>query len=146
MSYNIHPYQRAHEAKTDYAVFSDPSNPYNYKNLGNMFQPYQRQQNLYYNTRQLNPISLVKLGPQWMNPNNYPSDNRPPIYQGTNLNNLEKTNQYQIPQTNPNILRDFLPAKQGYYSLHDPQYPRQISNIQAGQSSSFVPFHGMQLY
>jgi hypothetical protein len=57
MSYNVHPFQRAYEAKTNYAVYSDPSNPYNYKNLGNMFQPYQKEQNLYYNTRQLNPIS-----------------------------------------------------------------------------------------
>ena len=44
------------------------------------------------------------------------------------------------------LLRDNLLAKQGYYSLHDSLYPRQISHIQAGKASSFVPFHGMQLY
>ena len=30
MSYNVHPYKRAHEA-TDYPVFSNALNPYNYK-------------------------------------------------------------------------------------------------------------------
>ena len=145
MSYNVHPYKRAHEA-TDYPVFSNALNPYNYKDFSNKFRSYQSQQDMYYNTRQLNPISLLKNGPQWMDPNNFPSNIRPSIYQSVTLNNLEKTNQYQTPQNNPMLLRDNLPAKQGYYSLHDPSYPRQISTIQAGQASSFIPFHGMQLY
>jgi hypothetical protein len=145
MSYTVHPYKRAHEA-TDYPVFSNALNPYNYKDLGNMFQPYQRQQDMYYNTRQLNPISLLKNGPQWMDPNNYTPDNRPAIYKNTSLNYLEQTNQYQTPKNNAMLWIDNKPAKAGYYSLRDPSYPRQISSIQVGQASSFVPFHGMQLY
>ena len=145
MSYTVHPHKRAHEA-TDYPVFSNALNPYNYKDLGNMFQPYQRQQDMYYNTRQLNPISLLKNGPQWMDPSNYTPDNRPAIYKNTSLNYLEQTNQYQTPKNNAMLWIDNKPAKAGYYSLHDPSYPRQISSIQAGQASSFVPFHGMQLY
>ena len=144
MRYNVHPYKRAHEA-TDYPVFSNALNPYNYKDFGNKFQSYQLQQNMYYNTRQLNPLSLLKNGPQWMDPNNYPSNIHPSIYQSQNLNNLEKQNQYQTPQNNPYLLRDNLPAKAGFYA-HDPSYPRQISTIQAGQSTSFIQFHGMQLY
>ena len=143
MSYNLHLFKRAHEA-TDYPVFSNALNPYNYKDFSNKFRSYQSQQNMYYNTRQLNPISLLK-NPDW-NPNTYPSNIRPTIYESQNLNNLEKQNQYQTTKNNPYLLRDNLPAKQGYYSLHDPSYPRQISTIQAGKASSFIPFHGMQLY
>jgi hypothetical protein len=101
---------------------------------------------MYYNTRQLNPISLLKNGPQWMDPSNYTPDNRPAIYKNTSLNYLEQTNQYQTPKNNAMLWNVNKPAKAGYYSLRDPSYPRQISSIQAGQASSFVPFHGMQLY
>jgi len=67
-SYNLHPYSRAHST-TNYNYMSldmNTLNPYNYKDLTNKLIPYQKQQDMYYFTRQLNPISLVHLGPQWM--------------------------------------------------------------------------------
>jgi hypothetical protein len=82
-----------------------------------------------------------------MNPNNYPPNIRPTIYQNTNLNYLDETNQYQTPPKNNAMLWNvYKPAKAGYYSLRDPSYPRQITTIEAGASSSSVPFHGMKLY
>ena len=147
--YNVHPYQRAHDAREYMTLDMDSINPYNYKNLTNQLIPYQKEQDMYYFTRQLNPISLVNLGAQWMNPSNFPCDNRSTFYQSANLSNSERTNQYQTPQNNPNLWRDILPPKSGYYTQNEklpPGVPRQISNIQAGQATSFQPFHGMQLY
>ena len=147
--YNLHPYQRAYEAREYTTLDMDSMNPYNYKNLTNQLIPYQKEQDMYYFTRQLNPISLVHLGPQWMNPSNIPCDNRQTIYESVNLNNQERLNQYQTPQNNSNLWRDNLPAKAGYYSQHEPLpdgVPRQISNIKVGQATSFQPFHGMELY
>jgi hypothetical protein len=136
MSYTVHPYKRAHEA-TDYPVFSNALNPYNYKDLGNQFQPYQKQQDMYYNTRQLNPISLLKNGPQWMDPLIIPQIIDQLYMKNTSLNYLEQTNQYQTPKNNAMLWNVNKPAKAGYYSLRDPSYPRQISSIQAGQATSF---------
>ena len=60
-SYNLHPYQQAYDT-TDYMTLDMYSlNPYNYKNLTDNLIPYQKQQDMYYFTRQLNPISLVIL-------------------------------------------------------------------------------------
>jgi len=62
-SYNLHPYSRAHET-TNYNYMSldmDSLNPYNYKDLTHNLIPYQKQQDMYYLTRQLKPISLVHL-------------------------------------------------------------------------------------
>ena len=149
MNYNLHPYQRAYEARDYMTLDMDSLNPYNYKSLAEKLIPYQKQQDLYYFTRQLNPISLIHLGDQWMNPNNFPCNVRPAIYQSVNLNNQERLNQYQTPQNNSNLWRDNLPAKAGYYSQREPlpaSVPRQISNIQVGQATSFQPFHGMELY
>jgi hypothetical protein len=124
-------------------------NAYNYKDLTNNLIPYQKQQDMYYFTRQLNPISMVHLGAQWMDPSNIPSNNRQTIYESVNLNNQERLNQYQTPQNNSNLWRDNLPTKAGYYTQNEKLpagVPRQISNIQAGQATSFQEFHGMQLY
>ena len=103
MSYNIHPYQRAHEAREYMTLDMDTINPYNYKNLPDGMEVYQRYQNNYYNTSQLNPISLVHLSPQMMDPSNLPSDIRPTIYDGVNLSNQVKNNQYQSNFNNPNL-------------------------------------------
>ena len=122
-------------------------NPYNYKNMSNYLTAYQKQQDMYYFTRQ-NPISLVNLGPQWMDPSNFPSNNRQSIYESVNLNNQERNNQYQTPQNNSNLWSDNSPAKL-YYTQNEklpPGVPRQMSAIQAGQATSFQEFHGMQLY
>ena len=149
MSYNLHPYQRAHDARDYMTLDMDTLNPYNYKSLADKMIPYQKQQDIYYFTRQINPISLVNLGPQWMNPSNFPCDNRQSIYQSVNLNNQERLNQFQTPQNNSYLWRYNLPAKAGYYTQNEKLpagVPRQISNIQAGQATSFHAFHGMQLY
>ena len=151
MAYNLHPYNRAHDT-TNYNYMSldmNSLNAYNYKDLTNKLMPYQKQQDMYYFTRQLNPISMVHLGPQWMDPSNIPSNNRQTIYESVNLNNQERLNQYQTPQNNSNLWRDNLPTKAGYYTQNEKLpagVPRQISNIQAGQATSFQEFHGMQLY
>ena len=149
MAYNVHPYQRAHDASEYMTLDMNSLNPYNYKNMSNYLIPYQKQQDMYYFTRQLNPISLVNLGPQWMDPSNFPSNNRQTIYESVNLNNQERNNQYQTPQNNSNLWSDNLPTKAGYYTQNEklpPGVPRQMSNIKAGQATSFQEFHGMQLY
>ena len=136
------------EAKEYITLDMNSLNPYNYKNMSNYLTPYQKQQDMYYFTRQLNPISLVNLGPQWMDPSNFPSDNRQTIYESVNLNNQERNNQDQTPQNNSNLWRDNLPAKP-YYTQNEklpPGVPRQISAVQAGQATSFQEIHGMQLY
>ena len=149
MAYNVHPYQRAHDASEYMTLDMNSLNPYNYKDMSNYLTAYQKQQDMYYFTRQLNPISLVNLGPQWMDPSNFPSNNRQTIYESVNLNNQERNNQYQTPQNNSNLWSDNLPTKAGYYTQNEklpPGVPRQMSAIQAGQATSFQEFHGMQLY
>ena len=141
MTFNLHPYSRAHDA-TDYMTLDMYSlNPYNYKNLTDNLIPYQKQQEMYYFTRQLNPLSLVTLSPQMMDPSNIPPDQRLTIYDARNLNNQERNNQYQTPANNPNLWQDNTPAPAMLYEI-----PRQMSSIQAGQATSFQEFHGMQLY
>ena len=56
MNYNVHPYQRAHDASEYMTLDMNSLNPYNYKNMSNQLNPYQKQQDMYYFTRQLNPI------------------------------------------------------------------------------------------
>ena len=51
MAYNIHPYQRAHNARDYMSLDMDSLNPYNYKNLAGRFPGYQMNQNDYYNIR-----------------------------------------------------------------------------------------------
>ena len=141
MTFNLHPYQQAYDA-TDYMTLDMHSlNPYNYKNLTDNLIPYQKQQEMYYFTRQLNPLSLVTLSPQMMDPSNIPPDQRLTIYDARNLNNQERNNQYQTPANNPNLWQDNTPAPAVLYEV-----PRQMSSIQAGQATSFQEFHGMQLY
>jgi hypothetical protein len=141
MTFNLHPYQQAYDA-TDYMTLDMHSlNPYNYKNLTDNLIPYQKQEEMYYFTRQLNPLSLVTLSPQMMDPSNLPPDQRSTIYDAMNLNNQERNNQYQTPANNPNLWQDNTPAPAVLYEV-----PRQMSSIQAGQATSFQEFHGMQLY
>jgi hypothetical protein len=71
------------------------------------FQSYQKQQDMYYNTRQVNPISLLQSGiPEILDPSNIPPDIRPTIYE--RMNYLQRTNQYQTPHNNPSLLRYLL--------------------------------------
>ena len=141
MTFNLHPYQQAYDATNYMTLDMHSLNPYNYKNLTDNLIPYQKQQEMYYFTRQLNPLSLVTLSPQMMDPSNIPPDQRLTIYDARNLNNQERNNQYQTPANNPNLWQDNTPAPAILYEV-----PRQMSSIQAGQSTSFQEFHGMQLY
>jgi hypothetical protein len=68
---NVHPYQHAHEAKEYMTLDMNSLNPYKYKDMSDYLTAYQKQQDMYYFTRQINPISLVNLGPQWMDPSNF---------------------------------------------------------------------------
>ena len=140
-SYNLHPYQQAHDETYYMTLDMHSLNPYNYKNLTDNLIPYQKQEDMYYFTRQLNPLSLVTLSPQMMDPSNLPPDQRSTIYDAMNLNNQERNNQYQTPANNPNLWQDNTPAPAVLYEV-----PRQMSSIQAGQATSFQEFHGMQLY
>jgi hypothetical protein len=99
MTFNLHPYQQAYDTTNcDYMTFDMYSlNPYNYKKLTDNLIPYQKQEEMYYFTRQLNPLSLVTLSPQMMDPSNIPPDQRLTIYDAMNLNNQERNNQYQTP-------------------------------------------------
>ena len=62
MSYNLHPYpsQWAHEPREYMSLDMDTLNPYDYKGLANKMIPYQKEQDIYYFTRQLIPISLER--------------------------------------------------------------------------------------
>jgi len=142
------PHERAQEPTNymTYDLFSN--NPYNYKDLGNKFNTYQKFQNLYYFTKNPLPISLVHLSPQMMDPTNLPPD-RPNIYKGVATNDLDYINVYQSNFNNPNLWRDNNPAKSYYYSQNEsllPGVPKQQSAVKIGAANSFTEFHGMQLY
>ncbi len=69
--------------KTNYMSYdSSTLNQYNYKNMDDVLPVYQQQQNMYYFTRQINPITLANVSPQSRDPSNLPSDIRPTIYDG----------------------------------------------------------------
>ena len=131
---------------------SSTLNPYNYKNMGSIFPIYQQTQNLYYYTRQINPISLANVSPQSRDPSNLPCDIRPTIYDGVDglygNNSMNAINHLQTAQNNPNNWRDNIPAKTGYYNQneHTNNYHRPISAIQAGQATSNIDYHGYLLF
>ena len=142
------PHERAHEATNymTYDLFSN--NPYNYKDLGNNFNTYQKYQDLYYFTKNPLPISLVNLSPQMMDPSNLPVD-QPNIYKGVTTNDLDYRNVYQSNFNNPDLWRDNNPPKSYYYSQYEhllPGVPKQQSAVKSGAANSFTEFHGMQLY
>ena len=145
---NLHPYQRAHDANNYMTLDVFSINNYGYKDLPNNFIPYQINQNDYYFTRQINPLSLATLTPLNSDPSNLPSDKRPTIYNAVNTNDDEfNFNQYQNSKNNSNLWQDNLPAKSFYYSQNEKNpYVRQISNINAGYNSSFQEYHGFELY
>ena len=67
---------------TNYPTFDVSStNQYNYRNLIDVYPVYQVYQDQYYNTRQINPISLATLTPATLDPSNLPCDVRPTIYE-----------------------------------------------------------------
>ena len=134
---------------TNYMTY-DPSslNPYNYKNLNDRFSGYQNYQDMYYFTRQINPISLVPLHPESLDPSNRPCNIRTMIYAQGDANNNELLNLQRTPENNPNLWRDQHPAQKGYHTQYEStlNYTRPISLIQAGHNSSVIDYHGFYDY
>ena len=109
-------------------------------------------QNLYYFTKQINPITLSNVSPQSRDPSNVPCDIRPTIYDGVDgvygKNSLNNITQFQTRYNNPNNWRDNIPPQQGYHNQneHTLNKKRPISLIKAGQASSNQDVHGYLLF
>ena len=131
---------------TNYSTYDVSStNQYNYRNLIDVYPVYQLYQDQYYNTRQINPISLSTLSPSSLDPSNLPCDVRTLIYEQGDADNREKLNLYRTPLNNPNLWQSHLPAKSGYYNNNEHNennYIRAISAINVGQSTSSQDIHG----
>ena len=138
---------------SNYMTYDSSSlNQYNYKNMDDVFPVYQQYQNLYYFTKQINPITLSNVNAQTRDPTNLPCDIRPTIYDGFDgvygENSMNDITQLQTRFNNPNNWRDNIPPKQGYHNQyeHTLNYDRPISLIQAGQASSNQDVHGFLLF
>ena len=138
---------------TNYMTYDSSSlNQYSYKNMDDVFPVYQQYQNMYYFTKQINPISLSNLSPQSRDPSNLPCDMRITLYDGIDgvygENSMNDILQLQTRYNNPNNWRDNIPPKQGYHNQHEHtlNYKRPISSIQAGQASSNQDIHGYLLF
>ena len=138
---------------TNYMTYDSSSlNQYNYKNLDDNLPVYQQYQNLFYFTRQINPITLSNVTPQSRDPSNLPCDIRPTIYDGIDAvygeNSMNDILQLQTRYNNPNNWRDNIPSKQGYYNQHEHTLnnKRPISLIQVGQATSNQDIHGFLLF
>ena len=113
---------------------------------------YQQHQNLYYFTRQINPITLANVNAQSRDPTNLPCDIRPTLYDGLDgvygENSLNDITHLQTRYNNPNNWRDNIPPKTGYYNQHEHtnNYYRPKSSIQAGITSSNQDIHGYLLF
>ena len=121
------------------------TNQYNYRNLIDVYHVYQLYQDQYYNTRQINPISLATLSPTTLDPSNLPCDVRPMIYEQGDADNREKLNLHRTPLNNPNLWQSHLPAKSGYYNNNEHNANnniRPISAINVGQSTSAQDIRG----
>ena len=140
------------EASNYMSYDSSSLNQYNYKNLEDNFPIYQQYQNLYYNTRQINPILLGNVSAQSRDPSNIPCNIRPTIYDGIDgvygANSLNDITHLQTNLNNPNNWRDNIPPKQGYHNQneHTNNYYRPKSSIQAGITSSNQNIHGYLLF
>ena len=137
----------------NYMTYDSSSlNQYSYKNMDDVFPVYQQYQNLYYFTKQINPISLSNVSPQSRDPSNLPCDIRPTIYDGIDgiygENSMNDITQHQTRYNNPNNWRDNIQPKQGYYNQHEHtlNYKRPISSIKAGQASSNQDINGYLLF
>ena len=138
---------------SNYMTYDSSSlNQYNYKNMDDVLPVYQQHQNLYYFTRQINPITLSNISPQSRDPTNLPCDIRPTLYDGLDgvygENSLNDITQLQTRYNNPNNWRDNIPPKIGYYNQHEHtnNYYRPKSSIQAGITSSNQDIHGYLLF
>ena len=131
---------------------SSSLNPYNYKNMESIFQIYQQYQNLYYYTRQINPISLANVSPQSCDPSNLPCDIRLTIYDGVDglygNDSMNAINHLQTHSNNPNNWCDNIADKPNYHNQyeHTNNYYSPISAIKASQTSSNIDYHGYLLF
>ena len=105
----------------NYMTYDSSSlNQYSYENMDDVFPVYQQYQNLYYFTRQINPISLSNVSPQSRDPSNLPCDMRITLYDGIDgvygHNSMNDINHIQTRQNNPNNWLDNIQPKQGYYN------------------------------
>ena len=113
---------------------------------------YQQHQNLYYFTRQINPITLSNVSAQSRDPSNLPSDVRPTIYDGVDVvygnHSMNDITQHQTRFNNPNNWLDNIQPKQGYHNQyeHTLNNTRPVSSIQAGQASSNQDINGYLLF
>ena len=127
-------------------------NQYNYKNMDDVLPVYQQHQNLYYFTRQINPITLSNVSPQSRDPSNLPSDIRPTIYDGVDgvygNHSMNDITQHQTRENNPNNWLDLITSKPGYYNQneHTNNYYRPKSAIQAGIASSNQDINGYLIF
>jgi hypothetical protein len=138
---------------TNYMSYDSSSlNQYNYKNLDSAFPVYQQYNNLYYFTRQINPISLSNVNAQSRDPSNLPCDMRMTLYDGIDgvygHNSMNDINHIQTRDNNPNNWRDIIAPKHGYHNQneHTLNNIRPISSIQAGIASSNQDVHGYLLF
>ena len=131
---------------------SSSLNQYSSKNLDDVFPVYQQYQNLYYFTRQINPITLANVNAQSRDPSNVPCDIRPTLYDGIDgvygENSLNDITHLQTNLNNPNNWLDNIPPKQGYHNQneHTNNYDRPKSLIKAGIASSNQDIHGYLLF
>ena len=133
-------YQQNITPPTNYPTFDISSiNPYNYKDFTDRNNIYQQYQDMYYYTRQINPISIVNDNSQPRDPSNIPTDLAfKGIYEQGDANNRDPLNIQRSIQNNPNLWRDKQPVP-GYYRPNEPQIaPRPISYINLGHATSDI--------
>ena len=113
-------------------------NPYNYKDFQDKQNTYQNQkyQDLLYNTRLINPISMVMDNIQMRDPANLPADMAIfGIYEMGDASNRDPLNIQRSIANNPNLWRDKQPVP-GYQ-----QARRPVSCINADHASSQIYSH-----
>ena len=138
---------------TNYMTYDSSSlNQYSYKNMDDVFPVYQQHQNLYYFTRQINPITLANVNAQSRDPSNLPCDIRPTIYDGVDgvygNHSMNDITQHQTRENNSNNWLDLITSKPGYYNQneHTLNYKRPISSIQVGQATSNQDINGYLIF
>ena len=135
--------------RTNYMTYDSSSlNQYNYANLNMTLPIYQQYENMYYFTRQINPITLSNVSPQSRDPTNLPCDIRPMIYAQGEADNNELLNLHRTRENNPNNWRDLITSKPGYYDQneHTNNYYRPKSLIQVGQATSNQDINGYLIF
>ncbi len=140
-------FDQYHELNNYMTYDSSSLNQYNYQNLDDVFPVYQQYQNLFYFTRQANPITLANINAETRDPTNLLCDTRPTIYDGIDdlygHNLMNDITHLQTPTNYPNNRRDNIPPNHGYYNQneHTNKYYRPKSSIKAGIASTTQDIH-----